>query len=472
MSKIRVEELETLDGSVTHRVEDLAGAGIIARVDEIEGAVNNPETGLNRRVIYVDTLADLQALDISALVVGQQVQVREYHAGSNVGSGEFYWTLDDISEYVQDDTESGYYIPQPNDPTGASGGWVRASGIYASDVFPQAAPVGSMFRSTTQNRLYVRYTDEWVPIDDTMEKIIEAHTHSSSAHGLRDPIVAIGAESEAVGTYPVAIGWDVKTSSSYAMGRGITCESPFSVALGANIQVNTSSSAPGSGNIVIGTAHSAEDIGACILLGASSTSDGATLAINIGHSSTTTGERSTVVGHQSSATGLNSVAIGSVARSTHAESTAIGSGARTTAANQVVLGRNVDTVSIPGNLEVAGTKNFAIPHPDPDKTSTHKLVHSSYEGPGPGGTIYRYRVEVVGTTHDIHLPDYFCHLNSGGDVVVNSVKHFGTGYGEVDGNMCRIHVSSPGEYLVMVFADRKDVDALSGYLGEEVPYDN
>jgi len=42
-------------------------------------------------VIYVDTIADLQALPTSKLVDGQQVQVKEYHAGTGVGGGEFYW---------------------------------------------------------------------------------------------------------------------------------------------------------------------------------------------------------------------------------------------------------------------------------------------------------------------------------------------------------------------------------------------
>jgi hypothetical protein len=43
-------------------------------------------------VIYVDTIADLQALDTNALADGQQVQVKEYHAGTGVGGGGFYWT--------------------------------------------------------------------------------------------------------------------------------------------------------------------------------------------------------------------------------------------------------------------------------------------------------------------------------------------------------------------------------------------
>jgi len=51
------------------------------------------EESLDRRVIYADTIADLKALDTSSLVDGQQVQVREYHSGSGVGGGRFYWDV-------------------------------------------------------------------------------------------------------------------------------------------------------------------------------------------------------------------------------------------------------------------------------------------------------------------------------------------------------------------------------------------
>lgn len=48
-------------------------------------------SGNSAGVLYVDTIDELQALPTSELVDGQQVQVKEYHAGTGVGGGGFYW---------------------------------------------------------------------------------------------------------------------------------------------------------------------------------------------------------------------------------------------------------------------------------------------------------------------------------------------------------------------------------------------
>ena len=68
-------------------------------------------------VIYVDTIADLQALDTNALADGQQVQVKEYHAGTGVGGGVFYW---DISSTVADDGGTIFQVSGV-----ATGRWIR-----------------------------------------------------------------------------------------------------------------------------------------------------------------------------------------------------------------------------------------------------------------------------------------------------------------------------------------------------------
>jgi hypothetical protein len=67
--------------------------GDAALRQELAAGVSTGQGGMlvSGAVIYVDTIADLQALDTSALVDGQQVQVKEYHAGTGVGGGEFYW---------------------------------------------------------------------------------------------------------------------------------------------------------------------------------------------------------------------------------------------------------------------------------------------------------------------------------------------------------------------------------------------
>jgi hypothetical protein len=81
MSKIRVDQLETLDSLTEVNVSDL---GEVAGVAD---KVNDPETGLDRRVIYVDTIAGLQALDTSGLVDGQAASVQ----GSKFRWDGFEW---------------------------------------------------------------------------------------------------------------------------------------------------------------------------------------------------------------------------------------------------------------------------------------------------------------------------------------------------------------------------------------------
>jgi hypothetical protein len=94
----------------------LFGAASVVRSDgtNVVAYVN----GADRRVIYVDTIADLQALDTSALVDGQQVQVKEYHAGTGVGGGEFYWNAS------SGEAEDGGTIFAVSGV--ATGRWVRA----------------------------------------------------------------------------------------------------------------------------------------------------------------------------------------------------------------------------------------------------------------------------------------------------------------------------------------------------------
>jgi hypothetical protein len=70
--------------------------GDAALRQELAAGVSTGQGGMlvSGAVIYVDTIADLQALDTSALVDGQQVQVKEYHAGTGVGGGVFFYDPD------------------------------------------------------------------------------------------------------------------------------------------------------------------------------------------------------------------------------------------------------------------------------------------------------------------------------------------------------------------------------------------
>jgi len=87
MSKIRVNEITDLNDNLLWNVSEGVGG---AHVSTASGDQTLNEA-LQSRVIYVDTIADLQALPTSGLVDGQQVQVKEYHAGTGLGGGEFYW---------------------------------------------------------------------------------------------------------------------------------------------------------------------------------------------------------------------------------------------------------------------------------------------------------------------------------------------------------------------------------------------
>jgi hypothetical protein len=85
--------------------------GDAALRQELSASVYTGQGGLlvSGSVIYVDTIADLQALDTSALVDGQQVQVKEYHAGTGVGGGLFYW-----SEFASKNDHNGGSVIDPS----------------------------------------------------------------------------------------------------------------------------------------------------------------------------------------------------------------------------------------------------------------------------------------------------------------------------------------------------------------------
>lgn len=96
MSKLRTDQLETLDGLHTKNVSDLLVDINEAQVTTSTGEQTLAEA-LDQRVIYVDTIADLRALTTSELVDGQQVQVKEYHSGTGVGGGLYHHDAGDTT---------------------------------------------------------------------------------------------------------------------------------------------------------------------------------------------------------------------------------------------------------------------------------------------------------------------------------------------------------------------------------------
>lgn len=179
-------------------------------------------------------------------------------------------------------------------------------------------------------------------------------------------------------------------------------------------------------------------------------------------------------GFNAEALGSNSIAIGVSASTKKSQSVALGNGATTlgsssiaigvsaTAYNdsQITIGGSTIEVLIPGSLDVAGTKNFEIPHPKPVKKATHVIRHGAVESPTPGDTLYRWKIQAT-KENDlviIDLPDYFVWLNKDVQIFVTPQGHFGNGYGILnrETEQLEIHCQYEGEYNVLVIGTRND----------------
>lgn len=118
-------EIETYPSVAGIQATDISGNPVTTSTGEqtLAGA-------LDQRVIYVDTIADLQALDTSGLVDGQQVQVKEYHAGTGIGGGGFYWDATrDKSEHTGGSViDPGRPYPSDFDDEAQVASWLNAAG--------------------------------------------------------------------------------------------------------------------------------------------------------------------------------------------------------------------------------------------------------------------------------------------------------------------------------------------------------
>ncbi|MBW4827657.1 MAG: BppU family phage baseplate upper protein [Clostridiaceae bacterium] len=167
------------------------------------------------------------------------------------------------------------------------------------------------------------------------------------------------------------------------------------------------------------------------------------------------------IGAFSEAIGIHATTIG-VAVAEGDYSTAINGEAMNS--NEGVLGGEVDHDTnkwiVPGSFTVNGTKNFEIPHPNPEKRNTYRLRHGTVESPTAGDTLYRYKIKAE-KNNDlvlIDLPDYFTWLNKNVQVFVTPQGHFGNGYGELnrETEQLEIHCQLEGEYNVLVIGTRND----------------
>ncbi|MGG3891997.1 tail fiber protein [Metabacillus fastidiosus] len=189
----------------------------------------------------------------------------------------------------------------------------------------------------------------------------------------------------------------------------------------------------------------------------------------IGRSSTATSQFATAIGRISSASEY-STAIGMGSTASGNTSTAVGRGANSINANEGVLGGSgvnyTNTWKVPGSLSVAGTKNFEIPHPAPNKRDTHVIRHGAVESPTTGDTLYRYTVEAMtdGQTVQVQLPDYFQYLNKNVDVWVNGYEHFGRAFGKVIDDKLLITCEKSGIHKVLVIGTRDDDNVQDWYI--------
>ena len=120
------------------------------------------------------------------------------------------------------------------------------------------------------------------------------------------------------------------------------------------------------------------------------------------------------------------------------------------------------TVTIPGTLNVSGTKNFLIPHPDPARVpeagKAWKLRHSCIESDLPL-LVYRVRVDMTSTTQTFEMPSsWFPFITRDAWVTATPHKHFGSAWGEVaeDGYTFTLHATTLGEWNVLITALRDD----------------
>ena len=70
--------------------------------------------------------------------------------------------------------------------------------------------------------------------------------------------------------------------------------------------------------------------------------------------------------------------------------------------------------------------------------------------------MYRRTVDMTSTTQSYEMPDWFQHLVKDPIVMVTPFKHFGSGWGEVEGNTVTIHVTTLGQWHVLLTGGRKD----------------
>ena len=115
----------------------------------------------------------------------------------------------------------------------------------------------------------------------------------------------------------------------------------------------------------------------------------------------------------------------------------------------------------PGSF-TATSKSFVIDHPDTTKVADEgkewKLRHHCIESDKPY-LMYRETVTMTTTVQTIQMPiTWFPHLVSDICIHMTPYEHFGSGWGKVlnDGHSIELHVSTIGQWNVLITGIRKD----------------
>ncbi len=203
-----------------------------------------------------------------------------------------------------------------------------------------------------------------------------------------------------------------------------------------------------------------------VAIGKNAVANGRDSSVAIGLNATVTDNSSIAIGEFAEA-GNSGVALGGSTQVVSG-SVAIGRNARSLNTNEGVLGNTIYTKmwKVQGSFSVTGTKNFEIPHPNPDKKYTHVIRHGAVESPTPGDTLYRYEIEATedNQTVELQLPDYFEHLNTNVDVWVNPHLHFGRAFGIVEGDILKVTCEKAGKYKALVIGTRNDDNVQDWYI--------
>jgi hypothetical protein len=139
-----------------------------------------------------------------------------------------------------------------------------------------------------------------------------------------------------------------------------------------------------------------------------------------------------------------------------------------------VLGANTCAVSAACttafNIIDKSAGTFSIPHPDPEKSRTHLLVHAFVESPTAGENLYRFEVEVVDGKGVGQLPSYFKHVNRDVQFKITPKDFHGMATASVDESWdsFTLTATADGTYNVLVMGTRTDKGGVNNFLGPEV----